>query len=292
VLGEPWRRVRERVEHAVDVQQEQRPHHPRARYREKVMSLNTYEFGAPDGTPVVCLHGVTSYGGRFDWLAAPGRRVLSLDLLGHGHSSWEPPWDIDAHLAAILASVPDGPLAWVGHSFGGRLAAELAAREPERVERLVLLDPALQVLPHVAFDLAEAERADASFETVEEAVEARYTSGRVLLSPRDRVIASDTGHMEPGRDGRFRYRYCKSAVIAAWSIMATPPPAPARVPTLFVLGADSWLTPGEHLDTYRDLLGDLCEVVTVPGGHTVYWDALDETREAVERFLEDPRAQS
>ena len=52
-----------------------------------------------------------------------------------------------------------------------------------------------------------------------------------------------------------------------------------------MLGADSWLTPGEHLDVYRAELGDLLEVVTVPGGHTVYWDALDETAEALTRFL-------
>jgi lipase len=249
------------------------------------VTLNVYEYGEPSGTPVVCMHGVTSYGGRFDWLADSGRQVLSLDLLGHGHSTWEPPWDVDAHLSSILASVPEGPAAWVGHSFGGRLAAELAARHPERVERVVLLDPALQVLPHVALDLAELERNDVSYATVEDAVESRYASGRVLLSPRERVIASDTGHMEPGPDGRLRYRYCKSTVIVAWSIMASPPPPPAHVPTLFVLGADSWLTPGEHLDIYRHALGDLCRVVVVPGGHTVYWDALDETRAAVAEFL-------
>jgi len=247
--------------------------------------LDAYEWGEPGATPLVCLHGVTSYGGRFDWLADSGFHVVAPDLLGHGRSSWEPPWDVDAHLAAVLASVPEDARLWIGHSFGGRLVAELAARDPERVERAVLLDPALQVLPHVAFDMAEAERADASYATVEEAVQARYDAGRVLLAPKERVIASDEAHLEPGPDGRLRYRYCKSAVITAWSIMATPPPPPAHVPTLLVLGADSWLTPGEHLDAYRAALGDLLEVVTVPGGHTVYWDALEETVEAIARFL-------
>jgi lipase len=249
------------------------------------MTLNLYEWGEPGGTPLVCLHGVTSYGGRFDWLAGSGRRILAPDLLGHGHSAWEPPWDVDAHLAAILASVPDGPAVWVGHSFGGRLVAELAARDPGRVERAVLLDPALQVLPHVAFDLAELERKDVSYESVEAAVRARYDAGRVLLAPVDRVLASDTGHLEAGPDGRLRYRYCKSAVIAAWSVMASPPPPPAPVPTLIVLGADSWLTLDDHVEIYRQALGDLVEVVTVPGGHSVYWDALDETLGAVSAFL-------
>ena len=99
------------------------------------------------------------------------------------------------------------------------------------------------------------------------------------------MIESDRGHMEPGPDGRLRYRYCKSAVIAAWSVMASEPPAPAKVPTLFVLGADSWLTVPDEIEKYRAALGDLVEVVTVPGGHTVYWDALEETREAIEAFL-------
>jgi lipase len=252
------------------------------------VTLNAYEWGEPGNPVIVCLHGVTSYGGRFDGLAEPladRYRVVALDLLGHGRSSWEPPWDLDAHLEAIVASVPDGPAPWIGHSFGGRLAAEVAARDPGRVERVVLLDPALRVLPHVAFDMAELERAETSYASVEEAVQMRYETGRVLLAPRELVIESDCAHLEPGPDGRLRYRYCKSAVIAAWSIMATPSPPPAEVPTLFVLGADSWLTVPEEVERYQAALGDLVDVVMVPGGHTVYWDALAETSAAIDAFL-------
>jgi lipase len=236
----------------------------------------------------VCLHGVTSYGGRFRELApllGEGFRVIAPDLRGHGRSPWEPPWDVEDHLADVLDVVQAESRLWVGHSFGGRLVAELAAREPERVERAVLLDPALQVLPHVALDLAELERNDVSYATVEDAVQGRYDSGRVLLAPRERVVESDREHLEAGPDGRLRYRYCKSAVITAWSIMASPPPAPASIPTLIVLGADSWLTLDEHVQRYREALDGLLQVVTVPGGHTVYWDALDETAEAVAAFL-------
>ncbi len=37
-----------------------------------------------------------------------------------------------------------GRCAWLGHSFGGRIAYEAAAAAPDRVERLVLLDPAIR----------------------------------------------------------------------------------------------------------------------------------------------------
>ena len=45
------------------------------------------------------------------------------------------------------------------------------------------------------------------------------------------------------------------------------------------------MTLDEQAAAYRAALGDLLELVTVPGGHTVYWDALDETAAAVDAFL-------
>jgi hypothetical protein len=33
------------------------------------------------------------------------------------------------------------------------------------------------------------------------------------------------------------------------------------------------------------VLGEGLDVVAVPGGHIVYWDAFEETADAVERFL-------
>jgi lipase len=255
--------------------------------------LHVHEWGDPGAPPLVCLHGVTSHGGRFRRLGPHLARrfhILAPDLRGHGRSSREPPWSVEAHLADLLETVPDGPATWVGHSFGGRLVAELAARVPDRVERAVLLDPALQVLPHVALDLAELERAEQSFASVEEAVQLRFDSGRVLIAPRELLVEDEAEHLEPGSDGRLRYRYCKSAVVAAWSVMADEPPTPAKVPTLIVVGERSWLFLDEQVDAYRAALGDLVRIVHVPGGHTVMWDALEETKAALDAFLEDPGA--
>ena len=67
---------------------------------------------------------------------------------------------------------------------------------------------------------------------------------------------------------------------------AAPPPFEAvRIPTLLVLGEDSYVTYDHLLDAHRAALGDLLEVVTVPGGHTVLWDALEETGAAIAAFL-------
>src|SRR5207248_1363351 len=161
--------------------------------------LHLRAWGDPAALPVVCLHGVTSFGGRFRQLAEDrlaGRRVLAPDLRGHGLSPFEAPWDLETHLADVLETVGDGPRVWLGHSFGGRLVAELAAREPERVERVILLDPALQVLPHVALDMAEAQCEDVSFADAEEAIQWRLDSGRFLHTPRELLEEDAREHLE------------------------------------------------------------------------------------------------
>ena len=237
----------------------------------------------------MCLHGVTAWGGHFAELArrlAEAHHVLAPDLLAHGASPTEPPWRVEDHLAAIAATIPTTPATWVGHSFGGRLAFEHAARRPETVDRLVLLDPAILLPPHVAEWAAENARPERRYDSFDEAIDRRYEESRLHGAPRVRLEAELRHHLAESADG-WRYRYVQSAVVVAYSEMATEPPAFAKVqlPTLLILGAESYLPYDHLLDAHRAALGDLLEVVTVPGGHTVLWDALDETAAAIERFL-------
>lgn len=255
------------------------------------MTLLALRAWGQEGAPrVVCLHGVTGFGGHFrllaeGWLAE--RRVLALDLLGHGSSRREPPWDLDSHLEAILATAGNVPAAWIGHSFGGRLAFEVAAREPGLVERLVLLDPAILLPQHVALFAAENARADRSYASFDEAIERRYEESQLHRAPRELLEGELREHLLPDDEGRWRYRYSQAAVVAAYSAMAAPPPPfeAVRVPTLLVLGERSYLPYDALLDAHRAALGDLLQVAAVPGGHTVLWDALEETAEAVSSFL-------
>ena len=117
------------------------------------MRLHVHEWGDPTAPTVVCLHGVMAHGARFRKLAeerlAERFHVLAPDLRGHGRSGWDEPWTLEAHVDDLLET-GGGPAAWIGHSFGGRLAHELAARRPELVERAALLDPAVYAPPDIA----------------------------------------------------------------------------------------------------------------------------------------------
>jgi surfactin synthase thioesterase subunit len=41
----------------------------------------------------------------------------------------------------------------------------------------------------------------------------------------------------------------------------------------------------EQLEQYAAELGERIEIVAVPGGHIVYWDAFEQTADALEKFL-------
>jgi pimeloyl-ACP methyl ester carboxylesterase len=105
------------------------------------------EHGRPDGAPLIALHGgVMTFGGSFGdvlpWLTT-GRRVIGVELQGHGHTpdtgrpmSYERFADDIAELVDRIAG--GGPVDVWGFSLGAEAATSLALRHPRKVARLVL----------------------------------------------------------------------------------------------------------------------------------------------------------
>lgn len=252
------------------------------------MLLHVYEWGDPEGEPLVCLHGVTGYAGVYQRLAEErwsGRRVLAFDLRGHGRSGWEPPWTFATHVADLAETSEELGLStadWVGHSFGGRLVLELAFAHPQLVRRAGLLDPAIQLLPQVALDVADFERREPVYGSAQE-----YVQERLLLYPDSPPAAIEheaAQHLEQRRDGSFRRRTCQAAAVSIYGELASAPPPPSTLEaeTLLLHAPAYGLVSAEQVEMYRVALGDRLRVVEVPGMHMVQWDAFDEVATAVE----------
>ena len=114
------------------------------------IELHVAEDGDPSAPPLLLLHGITSFGGTWEWLVpilAERFRVLRLDFRGHGASDRAPgEYSPDGYLSDAVAAIEQAagqPCVVMGHSLGGATAAVLAQRHPELVVAAVMEDPPL-----------------------------------------------------------------------------------------------------------------------------------------------------
>lgn len=114
--------------------------------------LHIWEAGAPDGPPVLLLHGLGQSGSiwRPLWESALAAqyRLMCQDLRGHGRSGLgvDPSilaqtsvWSSD--VATVLDGMVIDALIVVGWSYGGVVALDHLAQHPERLRGLVLVNP-------------------------------------------------------------------------------------------------------------------------------------------------------
>ena len=115
------------------------------------------------GPDVLLVHGFgTSFeatwrhNGWVDLLADAGRRVIGVDLLGHG--SAPKPTDPEAYRDLedrILHELPDEPVDAVGFSAGAMALLWLAAHHPQRFHRILVAGVGANVVPESAGGTAD-----------------------------------------------------------------------------------------------------------------------------------------
>jgi pimeloyl-ACP methyl ester carboxylesterase len=106
------------------------------------------EYGDEGAPPMVLVHGLGWSSAAWDEVAptlAKDRRVLALDLRGHGASVWTPTYSHE-ELAEDLLQFADRleleKFLLCGHSMGGSVASIFAERHADRLTGLVLVDAA------------------------------------------------------------------------------------------------------------------------------------------------------
>ncbi len=108
--------------------------------------LHVEAFG--EGRPLVFLHGLADHMGTWSKivpLLPPNRRVVLVDLPGHGLSTRQGPFDADSIASRLLDAFDTLGLDdfdMVAHSLGGAVSLALTPRLGARLRRLALLAPA------------------------------------------------------------------------------------------------------------------------------------------------------
>lgn len=253
-----------------------------------MVGLHVHEFGPADGRPVLALHGVGGHALRWQVLAddLPDLRILAVDLRGHGHSPWTPPWGIEQHVADVSAVLDDRGLAAVpviGHSFGGAIAVHLAHTAPERVERLLLIEPALGLDGDAMLGTATQACPPETYPDRAAAHAERAIRWAGLPDPL--VEAELDAHLVLDGD-RWRYRYSTPALVAAWGEMARPaitPPAGMR--TLLLPATKTDFVAPAWVERLHAELGDALTVLPMDTGHMVFLERPAVTAQAITAFL-------
>lgn len=184
--------------------------------------LHTHRFGPPGPAQVLAIHGLTGHGRRWESMFTqhlPDTTAVAPDLLGHGRSSWDAPWTIEANAAALAALVVGeaaGPVVVVAHSFGAAVALRLAAERPDLIASLVLLDPAVNLNGRWMREIADGMFTSPDYTDRQEA-RAEKACGSWADVAADELDRELDEHLVGLTSGRVRWRISIPAMLSYWS---------------------------------------------------------------------------
>lgn len=231
-----------------------------------------FDVTGPEDAPAVVL-GASMGTTRELWdpqltALAKRRRVIRFEHRGHAVSEGPAgPYliaDLGADVLALLEGLQVDSFSYAGVSLGGMIGMWLAARVPERVERLALCCTSAHLPPARGWlDRAAAVRAGGTA-VVAEAVVARWFTAR-LSRERPDVVEHyrSTLRYQVGAEG---YAGCCEA-IAGMDLRPHLPRVSAT--TLVIAGAEDPAIPPEHASEIATLIrsgGGTASVVVVDGG--------------------------
>jgi pimeloyl-ACP methyl ester carboxylesterase len=243
------------------------------------------EQGAPQGIPVVLLHGFSDSHRSFDFLRPhlpSDWRVLAPTQRGHGDSS-KPRGDygipdLARDVAAFLDAVEVDRAILVGHSMGEAVTLQAAADYPERVRAIALMgafadfraNPCISELAEACAALSDP--VDPNF--------AREFQESTLANP------TPEGFLEMAIAESLKLPAFVWRDISRGFLEADLPDAArrAQAPALIVWGDRDAYCPRTDQSALSGALG--AELVVMPGvGHAVHWERPAEVARGLVNFV-------
>jgi len=206
------------------------------------------------GEPVIILiHGAgmdqTVWELQIEKISDMKKRVLAVDLPGHGRSAGTPKQTIGEMadwICGFMGSLEIGSASLIGHSMGALVALEAASRQPKLIEKLVLMGVGAPMLVH-PFILAAAQ-------------------GQEPASPAPNTLANDLSICNDYAEG----------LEAAAKIQCR---------TLFILGRGDMMIPAKRGMAMAEKIKNSQTVIIERCGHMMMSEEPDQVFDAFERVL-------
>ncbi len=257
----------------------------------RAMSVLVWGQTAPE---IVLIHGGAQNAHTWDTVAlALDRPLIAVDLPGHGHSDWRKDHDYQPAVIAEDVAVAVGRLApdarlVVGMSLGGLTSIALAARHPDLVRRLLLVDITPGVNAEKSRAITEFVSGPERFASFDEILDRtlRHNPGRSESSLRRGVVHNArelpsgewTWRWDPERkmgqqaDGGLRF-------AELWDDLSA-----SRVPLTLLRGGDSPVVDDEDVAEVLRRRRDADVIVVGGAGHSIQGDRpLEAARLIAER---------
>jgi YrbI family 3-deoxy-D-manno-octulosonate 8-phosphate phosphatase len=275
------------------------------------LTLRGLAWGDPEAPPLLALHGWLDNAASWAPIAPhlPGRRLVALDLPGHGLSDHKPvgvayhfvDWVVDVVAAADALGWERFDL--LGHSMGAGIASLVAGTAPDRVAHLVLIEgigplavsaeeAPLRLAKSIARREGRARRKPRAHPDVAAAAE-RLCQANPGLTPETARILSERGtrpveggvtwRSDPRLRGSSPMRITEDHVHAFLKRIASP--------ALVLKGREGYAF-DQKVIAARVACVEGAEVRELPGGHHLHMDDPEGVAAVLEPFFARPSAAS
>jgi pimeloyl-ACP methyl ester carboxylesterase len=262
------------------------------------LRFHCVEWGTATQPTVLCLHGITQTAHSWDEVAAAlcrDYRVLCLDQRGHGDSDWAPDADYTrqtqaADIEALTDTLGLSRFILAGMSMGGINAITFTARQPTKVQALVIVDVSPEVQRQGVDHIRSFIQASDVLNSFEEFVQRahQFNPRRSLENIRSRL----SHNLKQLPNGKWTWKYDKAlrspqrgfqarALLDLWDEVRA-----IRCPTLIIKGAESDILSVESATKLQQAIPN-SRLAVVPGaGHSVMGDNPESFVAAVRPFLD------